>query len=105
MAYDSGGAERPRAEPEIIPPDRTGRGSDWLQRTWRPYVSNAAGTHRVYVTRLGPFGFMLLMLIVALIFAVVIFLAVIGAVLIWLPVAAIVVLIAALSGLQRRRRP
>jgi hypothetical protein len=48
---------------------------------------------------------MLLMLIVALIFAVVIFLAVIGAVLIWLPVAAIVVLIAALSGLQRRRRP
>jgi hypothetical protein len=92
--------ERPRAEPEIIPPDRGGR-YDWRQSPWRPDTfGQTRGTHRVYVTRLGPFGVALLLLAIAAIVAI-IMIAVLGAVLIWIPVLAVVIVIAALLRVLR----
>lgn len=94
--------ERPRAEPEIIPPDRSGRDSDWTRSPWREDAfSQARGTQRIYVTRLGPFGIVLLMLALAAIVAIVL-IAVLGAVLIWIPAVAVLVVVAALFRLFRR---
>jgi hypothetical protein len=65
-------------------------------------VSAAADrTHRIYVARLGPFAIALLMLIVGVL-AAVILLAVIGAVLIWIPVVALLVAAGAIFRLLRR---
>lgn len=100
MMKDSNRPERPRLEPEIIPPDRTG--SDWRQHAGRPDVSTlAGGAHRIYVTRLGPFGVALLMLVVGIL-AAVILLAVLGAVLLWIPVVALLLAAGAIFRLLRR---
>ena len=92
--------ELPRVEPEIIPPNRRGpydRGDGWP-----PYgFTQARGTHRVFVGRIGPFGFALIMLIAGLL-AAVLLLILIGAALIWIPVVAVLVIIAAISGVLRR---
>ena len=93
--------ELPRVEPEIIPPDRAGQ-SDWRQSTWPPYAySEARGTHRIYVTRLGPFGITLLLAGVAVL-GVAIFLTIVGAILIWIPVVAVLVAAAAFFRFLRR---
>ncbi len=98
-AENSGPPERPRVEPEIIPPDRT-----QTRSAWRPHsFGETGGTQRIYVTRLGPFGGALLMLALVVI-AAVILLAFLGALLLWIPVVAFVVVVAALAGLWRRRR-
>ncbi|HML09139.1 MAG TPA: hypothetical protein VK430_13545 [Xanthobacteraceae bacterium] len=61
------------------------------------------GVHRVYITRLGPFGSALLMLaIIAL--AAVVLLAFLGALLISIPLVVFLVIVVALSGLLRLRR-
>lgn len=89
--------ERPRREPEIIPPDHS-------QAPWRAHsFSETGGTQRIYVTRLGPFGGALLMLAIIAVAAIVL-LAFLGALLLWLPLIALVVIIAAASGLLRRHR-
>jgi hypothetical protein len=88
MAEYSNQPERPRLEPEIIPPARGWRDSDWQQHAWRPYVSPAGGTQRLCVARLGPFGLAFLMLILGIVVAVIL-LAVVGAILIWIPVLAL----------------
>jgi hypothetical protein len=59
--------DRPRSEPEIIPPDR-----------------NAHGTQRVHVVRLGPLGTILVVLITAILAAVILALL-LGVLLVWLP--------------------
>jgi hypothetical protein len=101
MADDRDQPERPRVEPEIIPPDRGGRQSDWRQSPWRSSgFTQARGTNRIYVARLGPFGFALLMLAIAAIVAF-IMIALLGFVLIWIPVVAVIVVIAALFRLLR----
>jgi hypothetical protein len=101
MANDNDRPERPRVEPEIIPPDRGGQRPDWRPSPWRADAfGGARGTHRVYVTRLGPFGIALLLLAIAAIVAI-IMIAVLGAVLIWIPVVAVIVVIAALLRLFR----
>jgi len=87
--------EHPRQEPEIIPPDKNSSGDS----AWPP--SENRGRARIYVTRIGPLGFALLMLMVGL-FAGVLLLALIGAALIWIPVAAVLLIIAAIVGLLRR---
>ncbi len=93
MADDRTTPERPRAEPEIIPPDRSGRRSTWYPDGY----TQARGTHRLYVARVGPFGFALLMLaLVAL--AAVILLFLLGAVLIWIPIVAVAMIAAAIFG-------
>jgi hypothetical protein len=98
MAPTSNEPERPRAEPEILPPDRSGR-----NQGWPPYGSaQGTGTHRVFVTRIGPFGFALAMLVVGL-FAAALLLLLIGTALIWLPFVAAIVILGALAGLFRRR--
>ena len=106
MTDDQDKPERPRFEPEIIPPDRDGERSEWRYTpfrgsNWRgnPYGHTHA-TQRVYVTRLGPFGIALVMLAIAAIVAIIL-IAAIGAVLIWVPVIAAVLVIGALIRLIR----
>lgn len=99
MANDKDVPERPRVEPEIIPPDRSRGRSAWPTHDY----SGVGGTQRIYITRLGPFGGALLMLILAAL-AAVILLAFVGALLIWIPLVALIVLIAGISGLWRLRR-
>ncbi len=103
-ANNSNEPERPRAEPEIIPPDRRGpddRGANWQPRP-PPYgFTQMRGTHRIYVSRIGPFGFALIMLVVGLLAAIML-LILIGAALLWIPVVAVLVIIAAISGVFRR---
>jgi hypothetical protein len=102
MTDDQNQPERPRVEPEIIPPDRSRPGSDWRQPVWRPYPSNdTRGTQRIYVTRIGPFGGAMLMLALAFLVAV-FFLIIAGAVLIWIPLVALLVVVAAVSRFLRR---
>ena len=100
MANDQDKPELPRVEPEIIPPDRQergpGRGSDRLRTAWRAYGPNeAAGMHRVYVTRIGPFGFAMLTLVFAIL-AAAILLVFAGAILLWLPVVALLIVVGAI---------
>jgi hypothetical protein len=103
MANDKDQPELPRVEPEIIPPDRQerepargpGRGSDW-RAAWRPDgPSQTGGMHRVYVTRIGPFGFAMLMLGFAIL-AAAILLIFAGAILLWLPVVALLIVVGAI---------
>lgn len=101
MADNSNRPERPRLEPEIIPPARGRRGSDWYQDVWPPYVSAAGSTHRIYIAKLGPFGFALLMLVVGIVAAMVV-LAVVGAILIWIPILAILLAAGVVFRLLRR---
>jgi hypothetical protein len=90
--------ERPRHEPEIIPPDRdSGRSSAWPPS----HGFNQTRSRRIYVTRIGPLGFALLILIVGL-FVGVLLLALIGAALIWIPIAVVLLVIAAVTGVLRR---
>src|SRR5215472_4318982 len=98
MADKKDQPERPRREPEIIPP-----GKDWPGRKppWPPNYGYSANRSRIYVGRIGPLGFALLVLMVAL-FGGVFLLALIGAVLIWFPVLLVLVVIAAIAGLIRR---
>ena len=46
-------SERPRSEPEIIPPDNQPYSEIWASKTTH-------GPRRIHVTRLGPFGIILL---------------------------------------------
>jgi hypothetical protein len=101
MTYDNEPPERPRAEPEIIPPNRGGRQSDWRNSPWHGNVfTGTRGTQRVYVTRVGPLSVALLMLAIAAIIAIIV-IATLGLVLIWIPVLAVVVVAAALFRLFR----
>jgi hypothetical protein len=98
MANDQDQPELPRVEPEIIPPDRAGpeRGADWRRAAWRPYGPNqTAGMHRVYVARIGPFGFAVLALALAIL-AAVFLLIFAGVILLWLPVVALLIVVGAI---------
>src|SRR5271166_3977164 len=91
-------SEKPRAEPQIIPPgDLDGR-----PMRDRYHFDVHGGTQRIYVTRLGPFGIVVLGLLIALI-AAVIPIVLLGAVLIWIPVVVLFVAAAIISDLLRRR--
>jgi hypothetical protein len=105
MAYDPNQPERPRVEPEIIPPDRDGGQANWRRAPRAPWPGSGfdeiRGTHRVYVGRVSPFGIVLLLLAIAAVIAIIL-IAVLGAVLIWIPVIAVAVVIAAFFRLFRR---
>ena len=94
MTQDSPPPERPRAEPEIIPPRRD-RGRS-ARRAGA--FTDAAGAQRIYVTRLGPLGGVLLLLAV-LVLAAVMLVVFLGALVVWIPIIALVVLVAAISRL------
>jgi hypothetical protein len=96
---DRSAPERPRTEPEIIPPDRNpGRSA-----SRRSAFPDFGGTQRVYVTRVGPFGGILLLLALFVLAAVALLL-VLGALIIWIPLLGLILLVAALSGFLRLRR-
>jgi hypothetical protein len=102
MADDSRQPERPRVEPEIIPPDRSGQRSDWDRPAWRsPGAAWTGTTQRIYVGRIGPLGFAVLMLALVSLVAI-LFLAIIGTALIWLPFLLLAAVAAALYRLWRR---
>src|ERR1700738_464554 len=83
-------------EPEIIPPGARLRDSDAM------WVSlNERGTHRIYITRLGPFSAVLLALGIGLLAALVLVLA-IGTFLIWIPLVALFVTATIISALLRQ---
>jgi hypothetical protein len=88
--------EEPRSEPEIFRPGEriTPSRSD-------PYQGSEF-VQRVYVGRLGPFGFAMLALAFAI--AVVVLLALlVGALLFWIPIAVIVVAATIFAGALRSR--
>ena len=93
-------ANRPRVEPEIIPPGQPD------PRSRRGASFDGRGTQRVYVTQVGPFGFAMVALAVALVLALV-FLLVLGAFVIFIPLAgallAAAVLLSLFRGAFRRR--
>jgi hypothetical protein len=102
MARKSDKPEQPRVEPEIIPPDRAGSGLDWRRPAWQPYgTGQTSGTYRVYVGRIGPFGIAMLALAFVLLTAVIVF-AVVGAILVWIPVLALLLAGAAVFRFLRR---
>jgi hypothetical protein len=99
---DANQPERPRVEPEIIAPDRFRRAPDWRQRAGRPYVSALADPPpRIYVGRFGPFGFVVFMVIIGILAAAGL-LATLGAVLVWIPLVALLVGVGALVRFLRR---
>jgi hypothetical protein len=94
------GPDQPRSEPEIILPGESGARSRRVDgRMW------SSGTQRIYVARVGPFGFAMVALAIAVIAALV-FLLVLGAFVILLPLAGLVlaaaVIISMLRGSFRR---
>src|ERR1700730_199575 len=83
--------ERPRVEPEIIPP------SDVRSRRAGGAFD---GTQRVYVARVGPFGFAMVALAVAAL-AMLLFLLVLGAFVILVPLAGLLLAVIIAVGLFR----
>jgi len=87
--------ERPRTEPEIIPPGESVRRRGDARGPFE-------GTHRVYVARVGPFGFAMFMAALAILAALV-FLTLLGAFVILIPVAGL--LLALAVGISLLRGP
>jgi Flp pilus assembly protein TadB len=94
MNSDHPSNERRRSEPEIIPPDRTEPRSEWTS-------FNERGTHRIYVTRLGPISAIILVLALAGLVAVLL-LVLIGTFLIWIPLVALLIAAALISAWWQR---
>lgn len=94
--------QRPSVEPEIIPPDRDSTRAAWRREPFQR-APDVEGVQRIYAVRLGPVGGVLILLLVVVL-AAVLLLAFLGALLIWIPVVALIALVAALSGLLRPRR-
>ena len=82
--------EEPRSEPEIIPPSHAERG------TFDAHTERV----RVYIAKPGPFGTILMILIVGLLSAMLLVML-LGALLIWLPVVVLFVTAAIVAGLSR----
>ena len=89
-------AEQPASEPEIIPPERGGRRPPW------DVGGGGEGVQRVYVARVGPFSFLLLALAIAILTAVAVVIL-LGAFLIAMPLAFLLLAIALIAGIMRRR--
>jgi hypothetical protein len=94
MSDDIDRPHRPAVEPEIIPPGRA--------RTFEWPRDRVYATHRIYVSPLGPVGITLIFLALGVLAAILLF-ALIGAVLIWIPLLAGAVLAGAVVRMLRRR--
>jgi hypothetical protein len=98
--------ERPRSEPEIIPPDRAGRRTAKGTPQTRVFI-DAHDTERVYVAKLGPLGIILAVLATGILAAVMLILL-FATFLIWMPLVVFFIVGAIISGLLRtyfRRAP
>ena len=91
--------DKPVSEPEIIPPPRKGTQSRFDRDMWMS--PERQGAHRIYVTRLGPFGVFSLIFGVFL-FAAFVLILLAGAVLLWIPIAAVLVAAAIIGPLLRK---
>jgi hypothetical protein len=101
MSHDprESAGEQPRSEPEIIAPPRAGSRSRSSRNMWA--ASDSHGIHRIYVAKLGPSGLILLSLGVVF-FAVCVLFLLAGALLIWIPIAAMLVVGSIVAALLRR---
>ena len=73
-----------------------------MRRTYR--FVDPHGAHRISAMQIGPFGLVLLAVVIALVAALML-LVILGAVLLWIPLVILLVAVAAISGLLRRQRP
>jgi len=94
------GPERPRVEPEIIPPgadDRMRRGpmGVWMR------IDARDGAQRIFIARPGLGSIILGLIVIGFVVAVV-FLVLAGIVLLWIPIVVGGILLALLSGTVRR---
>jgi hypothetical protein len=91
---------RPRVEPEIIPPG-------YPDARWRARMSaDGRGTGRIYVAQVGPFGFAMAAITLAIVAALALLL-VLGAFVILIPLAGLVLAVAVAFSMFRgsfRRR-
>jgi hypothetical protein len=93
------GVERPRSEPEIIPPGADDRARGGWSGVWIR-IDERDGVRRVYLRQPGPFSIALALLAIGIIAALGLLLLA-GFVLFWLPIVVAVVLIALFSGSAR----
>jgi hypothetical protein len=97
--YPDRGPERPRQEPEIIPPGQEERAR--LSSIFMRF-DERDGVHRIYIGRPGLGSIILGLLLIGLV-AGVAFLVVAGLIILWVPILIGGILLALLSGLFRRR--
>ncbi|HLH92961.1 MAG TPA: hypothetical protein VKX28_31440 [Xanthobacteraceae bacterium] len=91
---------RQPTEPEIIPPGQ--EPADWRQGHPDPWAHfSVHGTHRIYVRRVGPVGILLLAALIGTLAALV-FVMLVGAFVVAVPVAILLVVAAIVGGLMRR---
>jgi len=81
---DQGPPDRPRSEPEIIPPGRDNRRDGSKPHVW-VWVADREGMRQANVTLPGPFTIFLALALVTVVVGGIL-LVVLGAVLIWIPV-------------------
>jgi hypothetical protein len=89
--------EQHRGEPEIIPPGRAG-GGEPETTLWAREVE--CGSQRIYVTKVGGFGLLPFFLLGGLI-SIALLIFVVGAFLILIPLAGVVLAAAIIGGLLR----
>lgn len=93
------GPEKPRAEPEIIPPDRHSRHSGRNDAPiWMSFGRNRFD--RLYIAKPGPLTVILALLVLGLVVLATL-VVLLGAFLVWLPVTLLVVTALILSGIVR----
>ena len=81
---DQGPPDRPRSEPEIIPPGRDNRRDGSKPHVW-VWVADREGLRQANMTLPGPFTIFLALALVTVVVGGIL-LVVLGAVLIWIPV-------------------
>ncbi len=87
-------------EPEIIPPGQ--EPADWRRGQADPWARhNVYGTQRVFVHRIGPIGFLVVAALIGIVAALV-FVTVVGAFFVAIPIAALLLVGAILGGIMRR---
>jgi hypothetical protein len=91
--------EKPRADPEIIPPDNGERQLRSGPTGIRVFLGGGGNRH-IYVARLGPLGMAVLVLMIAILCAITLVL-VLGAFLIWIPLVGLLIAAAITSSLLR----
>jgi hypothetical protein len=90
--------ERPRFEPEIIPPDRGGRAGRGDGYVW--VSTDGRGTRRIYLARPGPFSIFVALILAGLVLVAIV-LVVAGVILFWIPVIVLIVATLLLAGYSR----
>src|SRR5262249_30054073 len=94
------GPERPRVEPEIIPPGADPRPRGAAEGGIFMRMDAQGGVHRIVITRPGWPTIVLILLVIGLIVAVV-FLLLAGLLLLWIPLVVVGIVAALVSGYGR----